>query len=433
MKRFILYSFLLFTLSPGAKGQENYYFPPISGDSWEMTLPEELGWNVDYTDSLDTFLENENTKACIILYKGKIVYEKYFGSFSSDSLWYWASAGKTITAFLVGKAQEQGYLNITDTSSLYLGKGWTSCAPEKEEKITIWHQLTMTTGFKTSGINWDCTDPECLNYLTDAGSRWFYHNAPYTVLKDVLTSATGLAVNTLTNQWLKNEIGMGGFWLQSGWNNLYISRARDMAKFGSLILNQGDWNGKVIMSDKDYVYNMTHTSQDLNPAYGYLFWLNGKEKYIQPGLAIEFQGSIIPEAPADMYAALGKNDQKLYIVPSKELVVVRMGNAARESLLALSGFDNDFWKLINKFTSHPVYQKNNTDLALKAYPNPVSDILYLKSYTNQGFITIYDILGNKISETEKSHHIDFTNLESGIYILKFRNNSQTEFLRIIKK
>jgi len=55
----------------------------------------------------------------------------------------------------------------------------------------------------------------------------------------------------------------------------------------------------------------------------------------------------VPDAPVDMYSALGKNDQKIYIVPSKELVVVRMGDAANDSNFALSSFDNELWGKIN--------------------------------------------------------------------------------------
>ncbi|HLO79486.1 MAG TPA: hypothetical protein VK166_00925, partial [Chitinophagaceae bacterium] len=54
-------------------------------------------------------------------------------------------------------------------------------------------------------------------------------------------------------------------------------------------------------------------------------------------------GPLTPNAPADMYAALGKNDQKVYVVPSQNLVVIRMGESAGNSMLALSSFDNELW------------------------------------------------------------------------------------------
>ena len=68
-----------------------------------------------------------------------IVLEKYFGTHTPSSVWYWASAGKTLTALAVGIAQQESYLNIHDTTSSYLGNGWTSMPLSQEQKITIKH------------------------------------------------------------------------------------------------------------------------------------------------------------------------------------------------------------------------------------------------------------------------------------------------------
>ena len=79
----------------------------------------------------------------------------------------------------------------------------------------------------------------------------------------------------------------------------------------------------------------------------YFWWLNGKSSYHLPGSQFEFQGELIPSAPADMYAALGKNDQKIYVVPSKKLVVIRMGDSADGSNFGLSDFDDVLWQKIS--------------------------------------------------------------------------------------
>ena len=94
---------------------------------------------------------------------------------------------------------------------------------------------------------------------------------------------------------------------------------------------------------------MKNSSQNLNRAYGYLWWLNGKSSYRAPGPQAEFSGELIPNAPTDTYAGLGRNDQKLYIVPSMELVIVRMGEDAGEDLLGPSSFDNTLWEKLNDF------------------------------------------------------------------------------------
>jgi hypothetical protein len=78
-----------------------------------------------------------------------------------------------------------------------------------------------------------------------------------------------------------------------------------------------------------------------------LWWLNGKTSYHLPQSQFQFNGSLIPSGPDDMYCALGKNDQKIYIVPSLKMVVIRMGDAADNVNLALSDFDNVLWQKIN--------------------------------------------------------------------------------------
>ncbi|MBK7937846.1 MAG: serine hydrolase [Lewinellaceae bacterium] len=127
---FIFNSFQLFSQT------EDFYFPPKTGTAWATLAPGDLGICPDRIDSLYTFLEDRNTKSFLLLKDGKIVLEKYFGTFSQDSFWYWASAGKSLTAFLVGQAQEEGLIDIHKPTSDYLGAGWTSAPPDKEILIT---------------------------------------------------------------------------------------------------------------------------------------------------------------------------------------------------------------------------------------------------------------------------------------------------------
>ncbi|MBX9808547.1 MAG: serine hydrolase, partial [Flavobacteriaceae bacterium] len=88
-------------------------------------------------------------------------------------------------------------------------------------------------------------------------------------------------------------------------------------------------------------------SQNINLSYGYLWWLNGKSSYHLPQSQLQLPGSIIPSGPNDTFMALGKNDQKIYVIPSKKMVVIRMGDAADTVNLALSDFDDVLWQKIN--------------------------------------------------------------------------------------
>jgi CubicO group peptidase (beta-lactamase class C family) len=152
--------------------------------------------------------------------------EKYFGTHTATTPWQWASAGKTITSFMTGIAQQEGYLSISDTTSNYLGQGWTICTPQQEEKITIRNQLTMTSGLNDDVPDHYCTLDTCLIYQADAGTRWAYHNGPYTLLDSVIEVATGQTLNSYTTQKLKNPTGMTGAFFPVGYNNVFFSNAR---------------------------------------------------------------------------------------------------------------------------------------------------------------------------------------------------------------
>jgi CubicO group peptidase (beta-lactamase class C family) len=327
-----------------SKSSVALYFPSTTGTEWETTSPVDLGWNLTELNSLSAYLQSKNTKAFIILKNGKIVTEQYFGTFTRDSLWYWASAGKTVTSLLVGIAQQEGKLNIQLPTSQYLGNGWTSAPQSKEQLITVKNQLTMTTGLDDGVVDADCTLPTCLQYKADAGTRWAYHNSAYTLLDKVIENATGSTFNQYYQNKLRDRIGMNGFWIKSvNSNNVLYSNARSMARFGLLLLNKGKWSTTAILGDESYFNSMVSTSQNLNLSYGYLTWLNGKNSSMVPGFQTVFPVQLIPNAPGDLYAALGKNDQKVYVVPSQNLVIIRMGNAAGTPQFAVSGFDNELW------------------------------------------------------------------------------------------
>jgi CubicO group peptidase (beta-lactamase class C family) len=333
---------------------DNLYFPAIDSDQWETINPEELNWDSIGIDNLYNFLQLNNTRAFIVLKDGKIVLENYWGnnfsntaSFDSNSNWYWASAGKTLTAVLVGIAKDNGILSIEDSSSIFLGNGWTSLEESQESLIKIEHHLTMTTGLDYLVDNLNCTDPNCLTYKNTPGTNWFYHNASYSLLKDVIENASETTYNDFTNQKVKMKIGMGGSWIQSNYSNIYWSTARDMARFGLLILNEGVWDSQVILSDTNYFSNMVNTSQQMNESYGYLWWLNGKDSLIPPGITFPIQTSLASNAPNDLIAGMGTNGQYLDIIPSQNLVIIRMGEAPDSDDLLPINFHNEMWSYLN--------------------------------------------------------------------------------------
>lgn len=352
MKKIFLLPILFFTFiacssdaSDPDPVEEQMYFPPNGSSAWETKTIAALGWNQSEVQPLLDYLNEKHTKSFIILVNGRIVMENYFNGHTASTPWYWASAGKTLTASVTGIAEQENLLNINDKVSDYLGNGWTSAPLEKENLIKVKNLLCMNSGLNDAlGDN---VSPANLQYIADAETRWAYHNV-YVKLQDVVAEASGETWTNYFNTKLRDKLGMtGGAWLPSGDGlSVYWSTTRNMARFGLMALNKGKWNGNVVVNEA-FFNAATSTSQNINLAYGYLWWLNGKTSFHLPQTQLQFPGSIIPTAPNDMFMALGKNDQKIYVIPSKKMVVIRMGDAADGENVALSDFDEALWEKIS--------------------------------------------------------------------------------------
>jgi len=401
--------------------QTDYYYPPTTGNIWETNTPEEINWCADSIPPLLDFVAETNTKGFIVLHKGRIVIEEYFDDFAQDSVWYWASAGKSLVGFLTGMAQEDNLLNINDASSDYLGTGWTNMTLEQEAAITIKHQMSMCTGIDHNVDNFNCESPECLNFLSPPDENWYYHNAPYRLLQDVLENVSGQNITAHTFSQLGTTTGITGAWV----NRVFFSKPRSMARFGLLSLSNGIWNGNTILGDTDYLDAMTSSSQNSNPAYGYLWWLNGKESYKLPGLNSSFLGNLIPTAPEDMYAALGKNDQKIYVVPSLDLVVVRVGNKANEEVLALSSFDNMLWeKIMGMICIETAVSEVVRNENFEIRPNLVSNHFIIKTPINYTNIQLFNPAGQLVKSFPKAEKYSIDDLPQALYFVQIFNQKK---------
>ncbi|MEM8908959.1 MAG: serine hydrolase, partial [Bacteroidota bacterium] len=429
MKKY-LYCFLLLAL-PQLLFTQELYFPPSNSMDWDTLAPEALNYCPEKIEALYQFLEAEQSKSFLLLKDGKIVLEQYFGTFTQDSLWFWFSAGKGLRAVLVGIAQEQGFLDINDPTSDYLGSGWTSMTPEQELLITPWHQLTMTSSLNP--IDFTCTDPSCLTYLQDAGSFWVYHNSPYNLLRNVLESATGVNINVLTNNWIRNKIGMNsGFWLPSGDNTFFLSRARDMARFGLLVQNRGNWDGTTILGDTAYLDQMLNTSQSLNLSYGYLWWLNGKDSYIPPGSLLTFSGYLAPDAPADIVTAAGGQGQYISISPGSGLMMIRQGLSEDEDRAAIELL-NAIWEKILDLECMTTSVSEQQTESIQITPNPVSDWLQVQGLrVPMSEIWLYDVNGQLKGTWTNQSTISLQAQAPGVYYLRIKNGDEYLTKKLVK-
>lgn len=394
---------------------QSLYYPPITGNTWDTISPASLGWCQVRIDTLYNYLQLKNTKSFIILKNGKIVLEKYFGTYTQDSLWYWASAGKTLASFITGIAQQKGYINLNTKVSQYIGIGWTSAPLGKENLITVKHLISMTAGLNelpASPCDHTDTAKACLQYLADAGTRWSYHTGAYRKVQDVVSATVGISYNAVTNNWVEAQTGMSGFWA----GQVYYSKARDMARFGLLNLHKGIWANDTLLKDSLYFKDMINSSQSFNNAYGYLWWLNGKANYMAPFIQTVNPGTMFSNAPADMYSALGKDDQKIYVVPSQKLVVIRQGNSAGPNSLAASAFDNILWDYINKLNCGTGINEKEIANRINVYPNPNSGSFTISSSIPIKKIIANDLLGREMELKLQGDKV-INELKPGIYLL----------------
>ncbi len=425
MRNFLLLCAFLSCL----KGNAQTYFPPLIGSTWETIAPASLGWCDDSIQKMYNWLGSTDTKAFIVLKNGKIVLEKYFGTFTADSLHVWNSAGKTLTAYCVGIAQKEGLLDIDDKTSDYIGTGWTSEPLAKENLITIKHQLSMTSGLDDGVSDIFCTDPSCLVYLMDAGNRWAYHNGPYTMLDSVIKVATGLTLNQWTYQKISSKIGMSGLFIQNGYNHIFVSNPRSMARFGLLLSQNGFWNGTPILNDPTFLAEMTNSSQLLNPSYGYLTWLNGKSSFMIPQSQFVFNGSLCPNAPADMFAAEGKNAQIINVCPSDSLVLIRMGATMGNSLVGTQ-YNDTIWQYMNRLQCNLSVSEN------KIEPwNVVSTIkpleFQLMGLSGDEQVYLYTSLGQEIQFQKDNNFIQLLYETKGMFFISIADKNQRKTFKIV--
>jgi CubicO group peptidase (beta-lactamase class C family) len=305
------------------------YFPPDTGD-WEKADAQKTGWSPSGLDALTALVRDNRSSTFMMLAGGRILVEEYFNG-SAASVQDVASVQKSVTSTLLGIAREKGLLGLDDKVPKYLGHGWSNARPPEEDAISLRHLMTHSSGL----------DPRTLRKAAEPGTVFDYNTEAYQKLRLVLEKAAGMDINALTRGWLFNQIGVSN---SSAWRARQgapdatgavqwgiAMTARDMARFGLVALRRGQWSDRRVVASS--WFDEAWASSPVNAGYGLLWWLLGKGR---------FRG----QAPADWVAALGARDQKVYVVPSLDLVVTRQGLAAKEESEAVSNFDADLLKAI---------------------------------------------------------------------------------------
>ena len=351
---FLLLTTALMAQSPTTGVPDGPLYFPSNDGHWEQVTPASVGWDEARLEAALDVARARNSSGVVVLHRGRIMAERYWElgdrtvpysimlqgtTGDGHAIEDVASAQKSVVTALTGIAQHRGLLTLDDPVSRHLGRGWSKASTEQESAITIRHLLSMTSGLTSD-----------LEFEADAGSMWSYNTPAYHHVLRILTTVTGTDRNDLTREWLTGRIGM----LDSAWVPRmrsaaavgFATTARDLARFGLLVLAGGQWADEAIIDDQAYLKAALQPSQRLNPAYGFLWWLNGKDFWVRPTDQPErVEGALIPSAPSDLVAMQGALARKAYVVPSLGLVVVRLGDRGSSEG---SSFNNVFWEALSK-------------------------------------------------------------------------------------
>lgn len=264
-----------------------------------------------------------------------------------------ASAQKSVVSVLVGIALGKGLLNLDDTVSEHVGPGWSRAEEAAEAAITLRHLLSMTSGLDHAA-----------RFQAAPGAVWEYNlGSTWHTLKRVLAAAAHMSLDQLLSEWLAEPLGMsesefvarpvdesvpkearGAVQYPNGDPiEGFVSSARDLARFGLAVIARGRVNDIDLGIPTDYLNESLSPSTTLNPSYGLLWWLNGREFSLAPGGG-RTAGPLLPAAPTDTVAALGALGRAVYVMPSLSLVVVRTGGSPGETITTASLFGRELFE-----------------------------------------------------------------------------------------
>lgn len=344
-------------------------------DGWKVAAAPEAGLDPCLLDSMTSAIRRRdefvNVHAVLIVKNDRLVYEQYFEgedrrwrgteletvslSFGPDTLHDIRSAGKSVTSALVGIAVGSGAIpSLEIPLAEYFPEHAALISPDKRS-ITLLHALMMSAGLDWNEGQVPYTDPtndaermdastEPVRFLLDRpvasepGTTWSYNSGLPVLLGLAVSRATGRPFGAYAREVLFEPLGItevewsgprawsdipelewdgGEPWARVAQpaGNLWL-RPRDLAKFGSLYVNAGRWNGRQVLpagwveeSTRRHIAVTDAVSEYGEHGYGYLWW---HDRFHTPGGELE------------VHSAMGNGQQRLFVVPSLDLVVVHV-------------------------------------------------------------------------------------------------------------
>ena len=279
----------------------------------------------------------------LVIKDDNIIGEYYKEGYNQDSIFTLQSCSKSVTSSLIGIAIDKGYIrDVNVPISEYFPEILESNNQNLKE-ITIWHLLTHTSGLNMNDTNnWNewRTSENWVDYILSRGSkskpgtRFDYSTGNSHLLSVILQKATGMTAYDFGKKYLFEPLGMESVKCEldpqgySDGGNGFSMNIYDMAKFGRLFLNKGEWEGKQIIS-QNWIEESTKVQFDRKAGsanYGYQWWVRtfGSQKY-------------------DAYFAQGHWGQFIFVIPEINLMVVFTSHH--------EGSTNMYWNFVNEVVS----------------------------------------------------------------------------------
>ncbi len=305
---------------------------PYGNNGTKDTLFQEVNYDQLNTAVAGAFTNNEvqRTRTVLVVYKGQIVAEKYSDGITVETPVLGWSMTKSILATMYGVLEYQDKIDVQTF------KPFANQMRMKDMKhsITLDHLLRMQSGLEWEEdysaisdvtemlfLDADMTKKQGEKQVIAAPTEiWNYSSGTSNLLSGILRKQfdTHQEYLDFPYQQLIDKIGMHSMLIETDMSGNFVGSSygwattRDWAKFGLLHLYRGNWNGEQIFNPEwiDYITKPTAHS---NGTYGAHWWLNAEGKY--------------KDVPKDLYSANGFQGQRVFIIPSKDLVIVRTGLA----------------------------------------------------------------------------------------------------------
>ncbi|MDT0539686.1 serine hydrolase [Croceitalea sp. P059] len=280
----------------------------------------------------------QRTRTLVVLYKGHLIHESYSDGFTKETPVLGWSMTKSVLATCFGILEHQGKIKTEWAAPI------TEWEKDERKAITINHLLRMQSGLEWnedySGIS-DVTKMLFLESDMTKAQRiqkaiakpteiWNYSSGTTNLLSGILRQQFRTHQDYLNFPYeaLIDKVGAHSMLIEADLEGNFVgssygwANTRDWARLGQLYLNMGEWNGEQLFDESwvDYITTPTVQSQGI---YGAHFWLNAEGKF--------------PDVPRDLYSMNGFQGQYVFMIPSKDLVVVRTG-LAEEPDFDINGF-----------------------------------------------------------------------------------------------